>query len=265
MRFYHNTVHLAVASTSTSTLQSGLYVAGGSTSAPAWASLDIRNNNIAVYTYNGMTLPPLMRAFRAAIPLVSPAAMVDYNNFYISEPTQNLIRVNSPLNEYLTLADWQTATGFDSNSVSVDPVFVTLANGLPTSASLNNIGLPIPSVTTDITGAARDLTNPDMGAYEFQPNSRDLAITSLVSPGQSCGLTATESVTVSLENIGLDTIFTSTINMVFNNGAVVSNALNRPVAPADTIHFTFSSTVNMQMGVITTSCFISTLPTTVTR
>lgn len=248
LNVYHNTVNLALASTGTSTLQAGVYVTGGSTTTRAWGTLEFKNNNIGIYSYNGMVIPPNMRAFKLSIPVDSLNTKMDYNNFYIADPTFNLFRVNSPVTEYPTLADWRTATTLDSNSLSVDPVFATTGSGIPTSATLDNNGTPLAAVTTDITGAARNATTPDIGAYEFQPNSRDLAVTSLVTPTQSCGLSAAEAVTISLENIGLDTIFVSTINMVFNGGAVVSNPLNRPVSPGDTIHFTFSGTVNMSTG-----------------
>ena len=67
-----------------------------------------------------------------------------------------------------TLANWQTASGQDANSVSIDPVFTapTTGNLLPTSVPLNNLGTPV-GVTTDILGLGRSATVPDMGAWEF--------------------------------------------------------------------------------------------------
>ena len=248
LQFYNNTAHMAVASVGTSTLQAGLYITGGSTTTPAWGSLDMRNNVIAVYSHNATAIPPNMRPFKASIPLLTGIVTMDYNNFFIDDPTFNLMRVNLPTTEYPTLADWTAATGFDSSSLSVNPVFATLGSGLPTSASLDNAGLPLALVVTDITGASRSLTTPDMGAYEFQPNSRDLAVTSLITPGVSCGLGAAELVTISLENIGLDTISTASITLIFNNGTPQVNTLNRSINPGDTIHFTFANTVNMAIG-----------------
>ncbi len=71
-----------------------------------------------------------------------------------------------------TLADWQTASGDDANSVSNNPAFVNAISGdlTPTNASIDNLGAPL-GVLIDITGAARSVTTPDLGAYEFTPGN----------------------------------------------------------------------------------------------
>lgn len=67
-----------------------------------------------------------------------------------------------------TLADWQTATSQDANSLAVNPFYVNLSlnNLQPTSPTLNDSGVPV-GITTDILGASRSATNPDIGAWEF--------------------------------------------------------------------------------------------------
>ncbi|KAK6025929.1 PKD domain protein [Ostertagia ostertagi] len=67
-----------------------------------------------------------------------------------------------------TLAAWQTASGMDANSVSIDPAFTAPATGnfQPSAVTLNDLGTPT-AVTTDILGLTRSATTPDMGAYEF--------------------------------------------------------------------------------------------------
>ncbi len=70
-------------------------------------------------------------------------------------------------NEYTTLADWQTATGQDGNSLNTDPQLVSTTDLRPLSTSpLINAGLPIAGITTDILGAIRDASTPTIGAYE---------------------------------------------------------------------------------------------------
>ena len=67
-----------------------------------------------------------------------------------------------------TLANWQAASTQDANSVSIAPSYLNMGLGIlkPTSPALNDLGTPV-GVTTDVVGAARSATTPDMGAWEF--------------------------------------------------------------------------------------------------
>lgn len=244
----NNTVNLNITTTSTSTLQSGVYFSGGSAATPAWDGVRFINNNIAVFPTPGNTLPPNFRALRFSIPTAADIGDFNHNNYYLGGGTNNLIRINSPLNDFATLQDWRDTTGNDLNGLNVDPVFATTNSGIPTAAGLDNAGMPLAAVATDITGATRDLLTPDIGAYEFSPNTRDLAVVSLLNPVFSCGLGASEPVTVVLENIGLNAISTADLTLIFNGGTPQVNALNRTINPADTIHYTFTNTVNMATG-----------------
>ncbi len=67
---------------------------------------------------------------------------------------------------YSTLADWQTATTQDANSLSSNPEFISTTDLRPANTSpLIGAGLTIAGITTDIIG---DLRNepPTIGAYE---------------------------------------------------------------------------------------------------
>lgn len=71
---------------------------------------------------------------------------------------------------HTALSNWQTETGRDLNSVSVLPVFVSATDLHLISGSnpqLEDQGLAIASVTTDIDCNTRDLCTPDIGADEF--------------------------------------------------------------------------------------------------
>lgn len=69
---------------------------------------------------------------------------------------------------YTSLTDWQKGTQFDLTSVAIDPAFKDPLNGdfTPTSAAFLDKGTPV-SITTDIVGATRSTTKPDIGAYEY--------------------------------------------------------------------------------------------------
>src|SRR5690606_30635387 len=84
-----------------------------------------------------------------------------------------------------TLADWQTGSSQDANSLAADPMFVNQANGnlQPTNSSVNGIAAVLtPPVTDDITNATRSTTSPDPGAYEFTPAANDAGITAIITP-----------------------------------------------------------------------------------
>jgi len=72
-----------------------------------------------------------------------------------------------------TLANWQTATGVDLNSISADPGFTSLTDtpnlhiNVIVPSPVDGVAIPIPAVTTDFDGQSRDALTPDIGADEF--------------------------------------------------------------------------------------------------
>lgn len=95
----------------------------------------------------------------------------DNNDFYIDGYQGQLVQVFSQIIppyyiNFPTLASWQSYSGQDMNSATINPEFTSETNLLPTSVALNNRGVYIPEITVDITGAPRS-NPPDMGAYEF--------------------------------------------------------------------------------------------------
>ena len=91
-------------------------------------------------------------------------SFLNYNN-YEGMPLASKNSVDLP-----DLVALTTAFGQNSNSISVAPVFVSdndlhLANA--GNAALDNKGIPITGIITDIDGVGRSATTPDVGAYEF--------------------------------------------------------------------------------------------------
>ena len=88
------------------------------------------------------------------------------NDLYVSGSGTNYVGYNGT--NQATLANWQTATSQDANSVSIDPQYFNPVSGdfTPQQALVDNIGEPV-GILTDIYDAARSLTTPDPGAMEF--------------------------------------------------------------------------------------------------
>jgi hypothetical protein len=136
-----------------SNLESTIYVnARNFTIGGGCSNIDLKNNNF-VNNAQGYVLWSL----------VNTGVSSDYNNFY-SNGT-NLGNWNST--NYSTLTSWTTATGLDSNSVSVDPQFIKPNNLHIDKKELDSAGIPIAFIETDIDNNQRNATHPDIGADEF--------------------------------------------------------------------------------------------------
>ncbi|MBS0646238.1 MAG: hypothetical protein JSR97_06570, partial [Verrucomicrobia bacterium] len=105
----------------------------------------------------------------------------DYNDLYVSGNggTIGFSTVNR-----LTFTDWQTATGRDVNSVSVNPQFInptgtasTVNLHLQNYSPLNAMGTPITGITTDYDADTRNATTPDIGADEIVGVSNMVTVT----------------------------------------------------------------------------------------
>ncbi len=116
----------------------------------------------------------------------NPAGLTANNNLYFVNGTGGVLGIFASV-ERTTPTAWRTATGMDSASLNADPLFIN-ASGTATSVDLHaqsvspvaNGGSPIPAVSDDFDGEARNSFVPDIGADEFAPaNEANLASLSL--------------------------------------------------------------------------------------
>jgi len=154
--YYHNTISLDDASSTTTETTRGFYqttTAGG---------IDLKNNLITLRRGGTGIMTGLF--FNTATSTITS----NYNNIFYT-PAANTFYGSSGGTGQPTLNAWQSATTQDANSQFIDPLYVdaNAGNLLPLAPGLNDLGTPVAQVTTDILGAARSVTTPDIGAWEF--------------------------------------------------------------------------------------------------
>ncbi|MBK7853640.1 MAG: hypothetical protein IPJ79_00860 [Bacteroidetes bacterium] len=196
---WHNTISLDHTAATTTSTTNGIYSSGT-------LAYDVRNNNITITRGGAGTNKHCLYFTTAAV------ATCNYNNLYISAP--GTINVGYNGTSYATLGAWQGASGYDANSLSVDPIYAApgAEDYSPTSGAMNDLALNL-GVAVDIENTSRSAT-PDMGAYEFSPPSSDAAISWVAPlPPVSAGL---QTITVNIFNNTANTI--TDLNLSYTDG-----------------------------------------------
>jgi len=99
-----------------------------------------------------------------------------------------------------TFDQWQS-DGYDSNSVTIDPVFNNDSTLVPLALALDNLGTPLTSITDDINDVIRSTSTPDLGAQEFSVSGTPLSETYTVGSGGD--FTTLDSLRLSLMAYGI--------------------------------------------------------------
>ncbi len=149
---FYNSVHLTGAIAG---ISSCIFIGAGVTGT---ASLDIRNNIFSNRRTSGTNY-----AIYSSVPNIV-FSNINYNDYY------GITFLGFLGGNRANIAAWQTATGLDGNSVATNPIFVSNSDlHLQPISPLNDQGIPIPGITTDIDGITRSVTATDIGADEFTP------------------------------------------------------------------------------------------------
>jgi len=86
-----------------------------------------------------------------------------------------------------------------------------------------------------------------MNTIVFQRNclmNYDVALRGFVSPSNSCGLNASQTVSVIVKNNGINPVSNVPLSLVFNNQSPVQEIYTGTINPNDSIIYTFTQTVN---------------------
>ncbi|MCB0526657.1 MAG: gliding motility-associated C-terminal domain-containing protein [Saprospiraceae bacterium] len=212
--FYHNNIN----ATGTG---AGLYYASAS-----GQNINLINNNIKS---NGYTLNVINTA---------PIGQINYNNYFTSGTT--LARWNSV--DQTALGDLQTATGQDTNSLSVDPQYQSESDLTTLASSLAGAGLDLTaSVPTDINGSIRSIP-VSIGATQYSATFNfDGALSRIITPANSCSLTNATDVRVEVTNLGAASISGLQVAYQINGGTPVVETIPGAVTilPAGKYEYTF--------------------------
>jgi hypothetical protein len=200
IKVYHNTVHLfgqTAVSAATSSSALNIFVGSGTVT-----NLDIRNN-IFSNRATGTNAGSKHHALSYQAPL--PSSVFDYNDFVVAGSQGVLTASGSgtTVNYTPTLDAFKTLTGTNTNSVSIDPVFVNDSLLVPNLGTVTGKGIALAAVTTDIRDSIRS-TPPTIGAYENAVDmiSPEIVYTALGNTTQLSGRTFNVTIT---DYSGIDT------------------------------------------------------------
>ncbi|HIO72109.1 MAG TPA: right-handed parallel beta-helix repeat-containing protein, partial [Flavobacteriales bacterium] len=114
------------------------------------------------------------------------------------------------------LAAWNTASGKDANSLSIDPLYTSNTDLHVREITLNLAGTPVVGVADDIDNEPRDPVTPDIGADEFVPPAPDDAgVVSIDAPFVPFAV-GNQNVMVSVRNYGSATLTSVTVQWKLN-------------------------------------------------
>ncbi len=149
----------------------------------------------------------------------------DFNNLLTSG--KNLCFYNTT--NAITLADWQSLSGLDSNSFSADPLYTSVTDLHVHSPVLNGAGIKLSGITVDFDKEKRG-KKTDMGADEFTPPALDAGIMQIDTPNP--GICAgSNRVAIRIMNYGSDTLTSLKIGWSVNGTAQTTYAWTGKLSP----------------------------------
>jgi len=185
--YYHNTVSLDVASSTTTDNTYGFFQNNDA------EGIELKNNLITV-TRGGTG-----NKFGLYFETTATKFTSDNNDVFVSGLTSFFGYFASA--NLATLEAWKTTSGRDLTSAAIDPVYSNPATGnfKPASPALDNRGANV-NIATDIEGVARNTSAPDIGAFEFNvPPCTTPPVAGITKATPSSGICMGTPVLLSLE------------------------------------------------------------------
>ncbi|MBE0641823.1 MAG: right-handed parallel beta-helix repeat-containing protein, partial [Bacteroidales bacterium] len=230
--YYSSNVHLYNNTYRTSGTGYGLYL-------PTTA-------NVGIHFVNNLVSTGGYAVYSSSATYLAGLGKMDHNNLYTTGAS--LAYLGGALSN---LSAWQAASTMDSNSVSVDPGFLSPTNPTPSNGTMNNLAVAVSYIVDDIYGTPRGFT-PDLGAIEFDPVAYEAELVKISGPVGGCDQTI-DSVRILILNRGALVIDDSLTASYVLEGSpvVVTEAVPLVINPNDTVEFTFSVPMNLMTTVDT--------------
>jgi hypothetical protein len=170
----------------------------------------------------------------------------DYNNFY---NTGAFVGSYDSVNQ-ATVANWIAASNLDSNSININPGFVSASDLHATSQAMDDQGDNYNKVTDDYDGQVRSLVTPDIGADEYSSISRTVGVTAILNPVDSTCGNATTSIIVIVSNTGgnPESGFPVTAKITGTLTTTLNATHTATLAPGASDTITFGTTINTAAG-----------------
>ncbi|MFC1731203.1 T9SS type A sorting domain-containing protein [candidate division KSB1 bacterium] len=235
----------------------GLYIANSNYQNIFYNSINVINGNTnsrSLFQTSGSNITILNNNISVdgggfALYALNPSSIIlsDYNNLY----TEGFILAywNGSMT---TLANLQTNSGMDANSVSVDPGFIDSSDLHINNVALDGAATPLFQIGDDIDGNSRDALNPDIGADEYLLLIDDIGVTELIEPVDPCPGSPVD-IKVRIKNFGTDTVFTGYIHWKVNGIEKDSIQFNYTmlggdsiIVLLDTMSFSFGINYNLE-------------------
>jgi len=161
----------------------------------------------------------------------------------------NLFTKGTKYAHYVTdknsLTDWQASSqGIDSNSLAVDPLFVSNTDLHTFSVQLNGKASISTIISDDIDLEPRDLLFPDIGADEYTPTDKDVGVVGIISELNPYCLIGIDTIYAVVKNFGTEDQTNVVVNLEINSSLGV-------VTFTDSVGFLESwKTDTLYMGII---------------
>lgn len=125
---------------------------------------------------------------------------------------------------YYSFQDWKNATGFDSKSQSVNPMFRNKPEYKPTNLKLNSTGKVLSNFNKDYESNSRSMQAVDIGCVEFTPTQNDIDLAEIESYSACLG---NNPIKLRIRNAGQQKLdsFKVSFSVKTNNGAYINQGI----------------------------------------